>query len=30
MYGGLQVLHNAVGDGRVSNFPEKSITKMYG
>ena len=23
-------LRNAVGGGRVSEFPEKSITKMYG
>ena len=24
------VLHNAVGGGRVSDFPEKSVTKKYG
>ena len=24
------MLHNAVGAGRVSDFPEKSVTKMYG
>ena len=27
-YGAIQVLRNAVG--RVSDFPEKSVTKMYG
>ena len=26
----IQVLRNAVGGGRVSDFPEKSVTKMYG
>ena len=24
------MLRNAVGSGRVSHFPEKSVTKMYG
>ena len=24
------MLHNAVGGGRVSDFPKKSVTKMYG
>ena len=24
------MLHNAVGGGRVSDFPEKGVTKMYG
>ena len=24
------MLCNAVGDGRVSDFPEKMVTKMYG
>ena len=24
------MLRNAVGGGRVSDFPEKSVTKMYG
>ena len=28
--GAIQVLRNAVGGGRVSEFPEKSVTKMYG
>ena len=28
--GTIQVLRNAVGAGRVSDFPEKSVTKMYG
>ena len=27
--GVIQVLRNAVGGGRVSNFTEKSVTKMY-
>ena len=26
----IQVLRNAVGGGRVSDFSEKSVTKMYG
>ena len=26
----MQVLHSAVRGGRVSDFPEKSVTKMYG
>ena len=30
LYGAIQVLRNAVGGGRVSDFPDKSITKMYG
>ena len=29
-FGAIQVLRNAVGGGRVSDFPEKSVTKMYG
>ena len=29
MLGAIQVLCNAMG-GKVSNFPEKSITKVYG
>ena len=28
--GASQVLRNAVGGGRLSDFPEKSVTKMYG
>ena len=24
------MLHNAIGGGKVSDFPEKSVTKMYG
>ena len=28
--GAIQVLCNAVGSGRVSDFPGNSITKMYG
>ena len=24
------MLRNAVGGGRVSDFPEKTVTKMYG
>ena len=28
--GTIQVLRNAVGGGRVSDFPEKSLMKMYG
>ena len=28
--GAIQVLRNAVGGERVSDFPEKSVTKMYG
>ena len=24
------MLHNAVGGGKVSDFPEKNATKMYG
>ena len=28
--GAIRVLRNAVGGGRVSDFPEKSVTKMYG
>ena len=24
------MLRNAVGDGRVTDFPEKSVAKMYG
>ena len=24
------MLRNAVGGGRMSDFPEKSVTKMYG
>ena len=27
--GAIQVLCNAVGGGRASDFPEKSVTKMY-
>ena len=27
--GAIQVLRNAVGSGRVSDFPEKTVTKMY-
>ena len=30
MVGAIQVLRNAVGGGRVSDFPENSVTKMYG
>ena len=30
IYGAIQVLCNAVGGGRVSDFLEKSVTKMYG
>ena len=26
----FQVLHNAVGGWRLSDFPEKGITKIYG
>ena len=26
--GAIQVLHNADGGGRVSDFPEKSVTKV--
>ena len=30
IYGAIQVLRNALVGGRVSDFPEKSVTKMYG
>ena len=29
-FGAIQMIHNAVGGGRVSYFLEKSVTKMYG
>ena len=28
--GAIQVLRNAVGGWRLSDFPEKSVMKMYG
>ena len=30
LLGAIQVLRNAVGSGRVSDFPEKNVTKIYG
>ena len=30
MLAAIPVLRNAVGGGRVSDFPEKNVTKMYG
>ena len=30
LLGAIQVLHNAVEGGRVSDFPGKSVTTMYG
>ena len=29
-FGAIQVLRNAEGGGRVSDFPKKSVAKMYG
>ena len=30
VFGVIQDLRNAVGSGRVSNFPENSVTNVYG